>query len=306
MQGHTYQEEKEAGFIWAAKQNRGGMPSHSWDRVSEVEEGDLIFHYVSGEILAVSVAEADCEIAHRPVSDEIDAKGYLVRLVYHELDEPLQIRSNLDAILPHLPVKYSPFQPNGHGNQGYLYPCNEELTVQLLELIADANITEVEDEQLEFAISAVVPIERNTLIPLLTEAESKMKTKIRLGEQKFSENMMNLWTPQCVLCDIDLPALLTASRSKPWKDSTEVERIDPYNGAVLCCNHDALYKKGYIAFDGQGRLHISPQLSEEDYEKYRLHKNMKIARKDGNQPYFKWHKKHLFKNNAEIQSRRKK
>lgn len=66
MQGHTYQEEQEKGFIWAAKQDSSGMPSHSWERMMEVEKGDLIFHYVKGDIVAVSVATTGCEVAYRP------------------------------------------------------------------------------------------------------------------------------------------------------------------------------------------------------------------------------------------------
>lgn len=299
MQGHTYQEEKALGFIWAAKQDRSGMPSHSWQRMTEIEAGDLIFHYVRGEFLAVSVATTDCEIRRRPANvenlAEWDQAGYFVALDYHELDVPIHIEEKFDAISPFLPIKYSPFQANGNGNQGYLYPCNEELAVKLLELIADSNITEVEDEQLELAIGTVVELDRNTLIPLLAEAESTMKTKMRLAELKFREKVSPLWNDACILCGIELPALLQASRSKPWKDSTADERIDPYNGVLLCMNHDALYKKGYIAFDGQGRLHISFELEEEDYEKYGIHNKIRIARTEKNKPYFKWHKRHLFK-----------
>ncbi len=299
MQGHTYVEEKELGFIWAAKKDRSGMPSHSWERLSEVKKGDLVFHYVNGRILAVSVAKANCKMADRPSNDEqveqLDEKGYYVELEYHELDVPLPIQSHLDAILPLLPIKYSPFQMNGHGNQGYLYPCNEKLAVKLLGLIADVNITEVEDEQLEFAMSAVVPVERNVLLPFLNTAESRVRTKIRNSEQKFRKDLMRLWASQCVLCGIDLPELLKAIRSKPWKDSSDLDKIDPYNGLLLCANHAALYEEGFIAFDGQGRLHISPQLSDAHYEKYDLHRKMKIARQENHKHYLKWHKRHLFK-----------
>lgn len=299
MQGHTYQEEKEKGFIWAAKQDSSGMPSHSWQRMTEVNEGDLIFHCVKGDILAVSVATTGCEVAYRPSNPKNHAlwndPGYFVELDYYELEVPIHIREKFEEILPLLPIKYSPFQRNGHGNQGYLYPCNEELAVKLLEIIADSNITRIEDEQLALAIGTVVQTERNPLIPLLAEAESEMKTKMRLGERAFRARMMPLWAHQCTICTIDLPIVLQASRAKPWKDCTSDERIDPYNGMLLCANHAILYKKGYIAFDGQGRIHIATDISEEDYEKFGIHSKMKIARTERNKPYFKWHKRYLFK-----------
>lgn len=299
MQGHTYHEEKENGFIWAAKQDSSGMPSHSWQRMMEVEKGDLIFHYVKGEILAISVATKGCEIAHRPSNPQHHAlwndPGYFVELEVHELDVPIQIRAKFEEILPLLPIKYSPFQMNGHGNQGYLYPCNEELAVKLLEMIADSNITEIENEQLALAISPVVQTERNPLIPLLAEAESELKAKIRLGEGILRAQMMPLWADQCTICGIDLPIVLRATRSKPWKDCTRDERIDPYNGMLLCANHEILYKTGYIAFDGQGKIHIAEEILEEDYKKFGIHRQMKIARMEQNKSYFKWHKRHIFR-----------
>lgn len=298
MQGHTYQEEKDMGFIWASKLDSIGMTSHSWKRMTEVCEGDRIFHYVKRNIIAVSVATSGCKIAKRPSNipnnDSWNKEGYLVELDYHELELPVNIPSNFNDILPYLPIKYSPFQRNTDGNQGYLYPCNEELSIKLLELIGDLNIYEVEDVQLELAISTVRPTERNTFIPMIFEAEAEAKTKIRLGRKKFNEKLMPLWERKCTICGIELPALLRASYSKPWKDSTDVERLDVYNGILLCSNHDALYEKGFIAFDGQGKLHISSQIPTEDYEKYGIEPKMRIARKEENKPYFKWHKRHLF------------
>lgn len=295
MQGQTYQEEKELGMIWSRKQASDGSFPHSWLRLMEVKEGDRIFHYVKGSIVAISVAKTGCEIAGRPSGEPNDDSGYLVELDYHKLEVPVNVRTKFDAILPLLPIKYSPFQADANGNQGYLYPCNEELTIKLLEIISDLNIYQIDEEQLELAISTVSQTERNTFIPMLAETETEVKTKIRLGQQKFRQGLLPLWDQKCALCEIELPELLRANYSKPWKDSTDVERVDPYNGVLLCCNHHALYETGFIAFDGQGRLHISSQIPEEDYEKYGIQPKMKIARQEQNKPYFKWHKRHLFR-----------
>ena len=298
MQGQTYQEEKELGGIWSLQQDSSGKERHSRLRMIEVNEGDRIFHYVKGDIVAISVAKTGCQMAGKPSTMQSpnsgNDDGYLVELDYHELEVPINVLSKFGAISPLLPIKYSPFQADANGNQGYLYPCNEELSIKLLELIGDLNIYQVDEEQLELAIGTVLRTERNTFIPMIAETEAELKIKIRLGRQKFREGLLPLWDYKCVLCEIELPALLRASYSKPWKDSTDFERVNPYNGVLLCCNHDALYKDGFIAFDGQGRLHISSQISEEDYDKYSVHSKIKIARTEENKPYFKWHKRNLF------------
>ena len=61
MQGQTYQEEKELGIIWSLQQDSGGKERHSWLRMTEVNEGDRIFHYVKGNIVAISVAKTDAK-----------------------------------------------------------------------------------------------------------------------------------------------------------------------------------------------------------------------------------------------------
>lgn len=294
MQGRTYHEEKEWGIIWTPQKDRIGQEQHSWERVREVRAGDRILHYVKGEFVAISVAVTDCIVAEDP-SKSSSGPGYLVRLDYHELDVPLRVREYFKEIEPYLPIKYSPFQHDGNGNQGYLYPCNEELLIYLIERIAELNIYEEDDEQLEFAIGIVKRTEHNTFIPMLTETESEAKTKVRLGKQKFGNELLDQWDGACAICGIGLPALLKACHSKPWKDSTEAERLDRYNGILLCHNHATLYEEGYIAFDGQGKIHISPQIPGEEFGKYAIHAKVKVSRAEENKYYFKWQKRQLFR-----------
>ena len=296
MQGRTYIEEKVKSVIWSHIIDKSGQTPHFWERMKEVTAGDAIFHYVKGEIVAVSIVQRDCYEAKSPYAEGSDIIGFTVDTAYEELAKPLNIKNNFDAIMPLLPIKYSAFQENGDGNQGYLYPCNELLAIKLLELISDLNIYEEDQEQLEFAIGMIASKERNTLAPVLIETEAAAKVKIRKGQQKFKLGLSPLWENECALCGIELPALLRASHSKPWKDSTDEERLDIYNGLFLCCNHDALYDQGYIAFDGTGKIHISNEINEEDYEKYGIHAKMRVNRREENKKYFKWHKRNIFKN----------
>ncbi|WP_432352025.1 HNH endonuclease [Sporosarcina sp. A2] len=298
MQGRTYYEEKELGILWSQQQDSAGNIQHFWERMKEVNAGDRIFHYIKGDIVAISVAKTGYREESKPTTLDLPVtesdKGYLVEVDYHELEKPLAIEDSFNEILPLLPIKYSPFQENANGNQGYLYPCNEELTIKLVELIGDLNIYEIDEEQLEFVMGTVRKTEHDFLTPILAETEAEAKTKVRLGHQRFRIDLMPLWHDKCALCDIALPELLKASYAKPWKDSTNNERVEPNNGILLCRNHDALYTNGLIAFDGQGKIHISSRIPEEDYNKYGLYGKMRITRNETNKPYLKWHKKHVF------------
>ena len=46
MQGDTYQQEKQLEMIWSPQKDKGGHEPHSWLRMTEIQEGDRIFHYV--------------------------------------------------------------------------------------------------------------------------------------------------------------------------------------------------------------------------------------------------------------------
>lgn len=294
MQGQTYNEAKSKQVIWCSIFDNSGKTPHSWERMKEVLKGDVIFNCVKGEIVAVSIAQENCLEGINPI-DKSGTLGNMFAANYEELVIPINIKEHFDVINPLLPVKYSPFQENGDGNQGYLYPCNEMLAIKLLELISDVNIYEENEEQLEFAIGMIAHKERNTLVPVLIETEVEAKGKIRKGQLKFKNLLTPLWDDQCALCGISLPALLRASHSKPWKDATVEERLDPYNGILLCSNHNVLYDQGFIAFDGTGRIHISSEIEKMDYVKYGIHEKMRVNRMEENKKYFKWHKRNVFK-----------
>jgi len=299
MQGGTYREEKTLGIIWSPQYDISGKVPHSWLRMKDVQRGDRIFHYVKGLIVAISIVQEDCKEGRKPLSMKNHGNwnddGYIVSLEYRELEVPLSIRDYFDKIAPLLPLKYSAFQEDGGGNQGYLYPCNEELSIKLLECISMLNIYSPSDEQLEFSIDDVRRTEQNPLAILIAETESEARMKIRLGQQKFRKSLMPLWKNECPLCGIKMDVVLRASHSKPWKDSLNHERLDPYNGVLLCCNHDALYDKGLITFDGKGKLLISDEIAKEEYGIYKLKEGIQIPALAENKPYFKWHKRKIFR-----------
>lgn len=299
MQGRTYKEEKEAGIIWSPQFDKGGNTPHSWERMKDVKKGDMIFHYVNGSIVAISIATANCIESDKPTNlqnkTNWNQEGYMAMLSYHELEVPLRISDHFNAIQPLLPLKYSAFQDNAQGNQGYLYPCNDDLTIELLEFIGETNLIAQNKEQLSFSMDSIEFNNDNPLAPIITKTESEAKAKIRLGQNRFREKLEPIWNNNCPVCGINLRDILRASHAKPWKDSTNEERLDPYNGILLCCNHDSLYDRGYISFDPHGNILISKEIAEDDYSKYGLSNNIKITTTTQHKPYFKWHIKNKFK-----------
>lgn len=294
MQGQTYDIEKQKGIIWAPQKDKNGNIPHSWLRMNEVKYGDRIFHYLKGEIVAVSVAVSDCEEGKKPeyinsFEQGVDI-GFIVKLRYFRLEYPLSIRKHFSEIKGFLPLRYSPFQQNGSGNLGYLYPCNEELTIKILDLISEENLTEIRD----YKFDSLGDSKQNQLLGIVKETEAEAKRKIRIGQEKFKKILVQLWNHKCALCDVKIAALLRASHAKPWRDCSDKERLNPYNGILLCCNHDALFDRGFISFDEKGKICISKQIPKEQFLVYGIKTDSQISCYPENIIFFNWHRKHIF------------
>ena len=119
---------------------------------------------------------------------------------------------------------------------------------------------------------------------------------MRRGQHLYKERLVDLWEGQCAICHINLPELLRASHAKPWKDSNQNERLDPYNGLLLCAHHDALFDKGLISFDQEGQILMSEVLLASSPQVYQVASDMKLDFFEENKKYLLWHQCYVFKN----------
>jgi putative restriction endonuclease len=56
--------------------------------------------------------------------------------------------------------------------------------------------------------------------------------------------------------------MLMAGHTKPWKDSTSSERLDPRNGLAACPAHDVAFDTGMLTVNGGLRIHLARPLAE--------------------------------------------
>jgi len=83
------------------------------------------------------------------------------------------------------------------------------------------------------------------------------------GEEKHSSDKRVVDASKrgsCSVTGLQNVALLRASHIKPWKDSNNQERLNPFNGFLLIPDYDFLFDKGYIAFKNNGNMVISNRL----------------------------------------------
>jgi hypothetical protein len=115
----------------------------------------------------------------------------------------------------------------------------DRLVPRLLEM---AGIPSARDEQVSDVLADLESIYTD---PLHGPTEKETLCATRIGQGQFRQDLESMWKACAATGRRELP-LLRASHSKPWRASTDAERLDPYNGLLLVANLDVAFDSGYI------------------------------------------------------------
>lgn len=110
--------------------------------------------------------------------------------------------------------------------------------------------------------------------PNKTEREGLVTS--RVGQGAFRKSLMHFWEYKCAVTKISKVEILIASHIKSWAQSNEQERLDVHNGILLSPNLDALFDKNYISFENSGKIILSKELTNSNYQKLGIIGNEKI------------------------------
>jgi hypothetical protein len=91
------------------------------------------------------------------------------------------------------------------------------------------------------------------------ETEKAQLVLARRGQGLF-RTRVELLEPRCRVTGVTDRAHLRAGHIKPWRDSSNAERLDGNNGLLLAPHIDHLFDRGFISFEADGRLLVSPRL----------------------------------------------
>lgn len=132
----------------------------------------------------------------------------------------------------------------------------------------------------------------------LNKTERNMIIKSRIGQGRFREEVMDLWERRCSVTGMNNCSILKASHIKPWRDSTNEERLDRYNGLLLIPNLDTLFDQGFISFNEEGKIMISTNLSKEDRDYLGVKDDFRLKMFAKTKEYMKYHRDNIYKNNV--------
>jgi len=268
-QNQTYKHEVPGGFLWSPKTRSDGVRNQFYDNMTEVNVGDVIFSFCDTRIKAIGVAIGKAETSTKPDFGNAGAswskEGWLVPVEFKELDSQIRPKEHIESLRAHLPDKYSPLQDSGDGLQSvYLAAVSTSMAQVLATLIGQEFGSTVaalngELDQLEsVADRQEEAIRGRTDIGPTTKAQL---VNARRGQGVFKANV-RLNEKACRITGVTDPLHLRASHIKPWKDSSDEEKLNGCNGLLLAPHIDHLFDRGLISFSADGMLLISGQLDQ--------------------------------------------
>jgi hypothetical protein len=126
----------------------------------------------------------------------------------------------------------------------------------------------------------------------ITEQEAIIKA--RRGQGIFRDNLIMLWGG-CSVTGLQIKSILKASHIKPWRDSSNSERLNGYNGLLLIPNLDTLFDAGYITFEDSGLIIISKNLSPADLRLLNIFSEMSLRKIfPQNLRFLRYHREEIF------------
>jgi putative restriction endonuclease len=290
----TFKIARKEGFIWAPSRAKDGKPRPAYDTLQLVNPGDVIFSYAFTKIGAVGVAKSKCYDAIQPPAFDSfwDNQGWKVDVEFTTLNTPISPKEHLGEIAPLLPETHSPIKPlNGNGNEMYLSKISPELGHLLLKLChSDSLIQQNDTSDYQEIEKDIAEIKAHKLGDPTT---AERLIQARVGQGLFRQNVLALY-PQCPVTGVSMPELLRASHIKPWRDSSDEERLDPYNGLMLAPHVDVLFDKGYISFTSDGYMIIrnDPKIHDAITE-LNIPLTVKINVFEGSKAYLDWHRNYF-------------
>jgi predicted restriction endonuclease len=162
---------------------------------------------------------------------------------------------------------------------------------------ATSDIKSALNKYMQFISSRVVP--KNVLDdidPFLISNDTVTRTEIetRLGQGSYRKKLIEIWG-ECAVTQLGRVDLLLASHIKPWRDSNDYERVDPFNGLLLNPQLDKLFDKGYITFTDEGEIVISDLMTSDELMAIGVKKTMRLYKVEPKTLiYLAYHRKNVF------------
>ena len=312
-QNQTYEQETRGGYLWSPKRKANDHYNPFYEFMREVAPGDVIFSFQGTYIRAIGIAQSYCYECPTPAEfgtagPNWSAIGWKIDVRYTEVQSPVRPADHMERLAPLLSDHYAPLRPGGRGLQSvYLTALDTAFAEALLALLGeDARalargnyaqdradpIRSPADGQAEWEEYLVESIRQRPI-----EATEKSALILaRRGQGLFKQRVRQV-ERCCRITGVERIEHLRASHCKPWRDSSDPERLDGENGLLLTPSIDHLFDRRFIAFEADGRLLVSPVAHRASLERMGVpvgEKKNVGGFSEGQRRYLEFHRERVF------------
>lgn len=304
----TYKHEVHGNYLWSPLTKANGNQSVFYDNMQRARPGDIVFAFAGAHVRAVGVVEAPALLLPKP--SEFGAsgnswgnEGWKLPVRFVQLGKPLRPKDHMAKLAPLLPAKYSPIQLTGDGNQvAYLAEIPEAMASAVTDLLGaqweeirptlilqDA-VSDFAQEEAETSVSAEITNRTD-----IGETQKLQLVQSRRGQGVYRKNLEG-FEKACRLTGLSNLQHLRASHIKPWRASSDFEKLDGNNGLLLSPHVDHLFDRGFISAENDGTLLVSGHVGPDTLDRWGIDHSASFGPFRSEQiPYLEFHRKFVFK-----------
>ncbi len=119
----------------------------------------------------------------------------------------------------------------------------------------------------------------------------------RIGQGDYRRKLLEE-CPYCPFTMVGDERLLVASHIKPWVLSSDKEKVDPKNGFLFTPTYDRLFDRGFITFEDDKTLVVSPWISPMNQKRLGIYTGKlieKLPLDEKRKEYLAFHREYIFK-----------
>jgi len=128
----------------------------------------------------------------------------------------------------------------------------------------------------------------------ITATMKEQLVKSRRGQGLFKINVGRN-EKACRVTGVTDPRQLRASHIKPWKDSSDMEKLNGCNGFMLAPHVDHLFGRGFISFADNGDLVISPTLDRSILQRWGIPEALNVGSVHAQAAFLAYHRAYVLK-----------
>lgn len=150
-----------------------------------------------------------------------------------------------------------------------------------------------------FALESPDPIQNDLCaheeeILAVPETERLELRKSRIGQGRFRELLIQTWGG-CAVTGATQIDVLKASHIKPWRHSSNEERLSPSNGLLLAPTLDTLFDAGYVSFAEDGKILTSIAITPDNFGRLGVRGDMRLRHPARDcEPFLAHHRQGIF------------